>query len=346
MTTLAERLHDLTFNHDEWKKKAPPELRGAFVKAIEPEFMRLRLELRKARQFHFSDGFLQQVCQQASTNRNPKVMLERIPLARLPFDTIWIEFDGHLRGKFSSAACDAANGYKGGESDVPSGALEGYLISKDLFGWHATYVLSLPGDGVNVFAAGFRLGRPSESPAEIACRGWGYFEKGEFAKIMSLLEQGGTTGPKYLWNVLQQFQLKHSRTHKMNIDVPGAVDICTRETSGDIRFLVTALAMINCVPIKYVDRQPTATTGQKRPRQYMEQHTVEIVAGRTKVERLIDSSLKRASDEYTRKRAHEVRGFFRIIHRGTENEQRIWVRPHMRGDASIGFTRRTYEVTT
>lgn len=140
-----------------------------------------------------------------------------------------------------------------------------------------------------------------------------------------------------------------------------------RENSGLIRFMITALALLNNAPnVKHIVSPKTGyqlRNFHKVP--YLGHRTVELVIPKRKPIVHFTKLLKNASDERRKVRAHSVRGYFRQIEHGkptircdhvptlVENglgiclkcERMIrWIPTHTRGDATLGWVQHDYNV--
>lgn len=138
------------------------------------------------------------------------------------------------------------------------------------------------------------------------------------------------------------------------------------EGRGDLRFIVTALAMINTVPIIYQHRQAKGYYRRRlRNIPYLDSTTLTIKCGTTKIVNVVDNAFKVAQSRHKR---HEVRGFWRNVdfntiprrscaHEPIERDgdyalcgkcQHLlkWIDHHERGDAALGFVKHDYTVTT
>lgn len=135
-----------------------------------------------------------------------------------------------------------------------------------------------------------------------------------------------------------------------------------QETIGDLRFLVSLLALINTQPLATPGTPWTPAGRMKvgmRKLAYLERRTVRLAVPR---ERAL-SDMRTRSDGRPR-RAHEVRGamcYSRDTQRACAHDwqpvthtretctrcggRRWWRRPHMRGDARIGLVTKDYRVT-
>jgi hypothetical protein len=129
-------------------------------------------------------------------------------------------------------------------------------------------------------------------------------------------------------------------------DFIGEINFASQEGRGDLRFLITVLAMINSTPLAY-ERQPRSGSYRYRLRNlpYFDNTLVKIDCGNKKrAIKFVGRALNQAL-HHIRMRAHDVRGHFRTLHKGTNQEKRVWIKEHQRGDASLGFVHQKYEVT-
>lgn len=129
---------------------------------------------------------------------------------------------------------------------------------------------------------------------------------------------------------------------------------------GDLAMLISALALINEVPVRFVPFRPSGhlrAGGALRP--FMVSSVVSIAVPQTRRRiKEFERTILRAADALKRKR-HEVRGHWRHCDRlpGTHPERwerfedrdgrlrwRTWIANHARGDAGEGFVQQTYEV--
>jgi hypothetical protein len=140
-----------------------------------------------------------------------------------------------------------------------------------------------------------------------------------------------------------------------------------REFSGQMRWIVTVLAMLNEVPINadLVQRPQHIRVGPTQKRQYMDYHRVTLKLPKSKPLRFIERKLGDA--EAARRRAHEVRSHWRYYLRGEppckrdrhdwvwdeENGYRLcgkcfsWatlIHEHVRGDPNLGWIRKDYVI--
>jgi hypothetical protein len=140
---------------------------------------------------------------------------------------------------------------------------------------------------------------------------------------------------------------------------------CLKDDAGVVRQLVTLLAMINAVPtiIKAKGGVGYRPVGMNKVR-YMSYSEICLKLPKTRPALFIERSMRNALHEYTKRRAHMVRTFWReksASGRRTcqhafdhieknkyecRNCGRVgwWIKEHQRGDASKGWVRQDYRV--
>lgn len=105
---------------------------------------------------------------------------------------------------------------------------------------------------------------------------------------------------------------------------------------GSFRFYVTVIGLMNI--FTYTEtrghRERRSRMLNKRIRPYMDYHKVSIQAPRTRVIDWIENK----GDGIPRRR-HQVRGHYRSL-----NGKQFWIKPHYRGDSSLGYVNKDYVV--
>lgn len=130
---------------------------------------------------------------------------------------------------------------------------------------------------------------------------------------------------------------------------------------GEVGFVVSALALLNEVPVKYVPYKPKGSIRVKtgmRPYMTSSIVSIEVPATRRRIKE-IEKHLKGAG-EAARRARHEVRGHWRhtdklpgtnpdrwerFIDRDGRLRWRTWIDHHERGDASLGWVKQTYHAS-
>lgn len=119
-------------------------------------------------------------------------------------------------------------------------------------------------------------------------------------------------------------------------------DITTRmvvEMLGELRFVWALLAAINDIPIGLKHVSPTkGFVARGRYRKFVEHSVISILIPKGRD----PQKIARKVVELSRRRAHMVRGHWRRDYRHEGN--RIWVKEHQRGDASLGFVTHDYQI--
>jgi hypothetical protein len=111
------------------------------------------------------------------------------------------------------------------------------------------------------------------------------------------------------------------------------------ELAGDLRHLWALLATINDLPVSISD--VTTSKGfiaKGRHRKFVDHKVIRMTVPTKRYKKIAAQAIAHA-----RRRAHQVRGHWRKDrwHPG----ERIWIREHQRGDASLGFVTHSYEIT-
>lgn len=123
--------------------------------------------------------------------------------------------------------------------------------------------------------------------------------------------------------------------HKYRVDV----NFMSQGVGCELRYLWALLAAINDVPTEYeIVRPSRGYVSQGRYKKYMEHTIIHLkVPHKVPLKTLAAKTLAIA-----RRRAHQVRGHWRRNYR--KPGERIWIKEHQRGDASLGFVLHDYSV--
>lgn len=144
------------------------------------------------------------------------------------------------------------------------------------------------------------------------------------------------------------------------------VDKMIVEMGGLARYAMSLLATINDIPVLHTfEAQHRGFVARGAHRKFLDHTVIRLNVPQTRNTRLLAQKLIAIA----RKRAHEVRGHWRLYQRGegavctpgqhqwmAEDERghcacmncsswRTWIHPHQRGDASLGYVTHEYEVT-
>lgn len=342
-------------------------------RTLEPSMKMLRKRLTMARRFHLSDEFVVEATRKADS-LTPWEAWEALQVAKLPFEHMWIEFDNQKRlayaededyvdperaiprGGFLLSRTPGESmlmtGYLGGGGGRTLTQMAAFLVGGDVeraarsakvLGEEQIYMFNKLGmlrDRGDAFAHGYEM-----TPWHFG--EWSDKEEGTYicepsAITRMLASKTRILVEPFFWNWWLGFDKVLDEENSRQAYASSLAD-----QRGDVRFVVAMLAMINLVPIKYTYKpsKPTSDGYQGKDKPYLDYQVVEIEAGRQKVINVVNHAF-RAIREKAKKRAHEVRGHMRVYHKGTPKEFRVWIKEHQRGDASLGFVRQTWEVTT
>jgi hypothetical protein len=144
-----------------------------------------------------------------------------------------------------------------------------------------------------------------------------------------------------------------------------ALTAILKEEAGMMRQMVTLLAMINSVPtiIKKVEPSGYRPIGMNKVR-YLSHSTITLALPKTRPALFIERSMRNALGDYTKRRAHPVRTYWRekrdsgnrYCPHSFDNIEKNkyecshcgrvgwWIKEHVRGDASKGWVRQDYRV--
>lgn len=129
------------------------------------------------------------------------------------------------------------------------------------------------------------------------------------------------------------------------------------ESRGDVRFLCTALALINDVPVEFTpSRRPGKFFTMRGPKPFLNSTIVNISIPTKRRLKEVDRMLRHKEHEI-HKRRHAVRGHWRTsdhrvnekwIWRWSEKHRSyrwsIWIPNHFRGNADLGWVKHEYHV--
>lgn len=110
------------------------------------------------------------------------------------------------------------------------------------------------------------------------------------------------------------------------------------EMRGELRYCWSLLAAINDLPLgfKRVERS-RGFMARRQYKKFMGYNTISLILPK----RMTEQRLARIVVSLSRRRAHEVRGHFRRI---GPDKKRVWIKEHIRGDASLGWVSHNYLV--
>lgn len=358
--TLADHLLQWTF--EPWRAcdhlglPRPPKPARKILEANMPF---LRDKLRQARRMKLSDPFMRSVFQ-STIGQNVDRILARCDLAHLPFDVLWVEYNADVRKDF------IANYDPAMESDPDKPVLCGWLMYRadpdDPAIWTAHYytydVEGFVSNSHTCYKFGVPMSVEHEMAYHTACA-WGFGRRGQPVFIPEAADRASAA----LDPIIATQLLKVAKYRNKELLAQQALKQLAGYR-GDLMLLVSLLAAINYVPIRYRHCVPTGTYRRRfKNIPFMDYREVTIEAGSLRIEQMVDRELEKA--EKAHKRAHEVRGHWRHwitaercvpydLHRweGETVKQecarcrtrRSWIETHVRGDASLGWVKHDYEV--
>lgn len=308
-----------------------------------------RNALRRARPFIIDDKALE-VAYDLSL-QDPSRVAARLPLARLPYDVVWLEFD--FRHKTSYAA-------KMGHAQVPTIETPerlGWLLERDPLNenrWSAVCFTTVPPDiygnvpddapNVSIYTITMLFDIANEGPPNrIADKeGFRFHEMidtkvagddwKEFRHILWGWQAAGPIGkeedgtrymrvgmpPESIRNAVNfgvEALASISLLEATDYDRFRSIRAAGHEARGDARLVTTLLSLINEVPIERVEAKPKGTfRAGGNLTKYLSYSTVSIMIPAKRPLRVVDRILKNAEKTY--KKRHEVRGHWRtIIHK-------------------------------
>jgi hypothetical protein len=308
-------------------------------------------QMKMASRFYLDDDFVRQVVRK--TRETPEKMLEMAQLAFAPSEVVWIEYSPAARWH-----ANKENGTLINSPDVcPHSVVsrQGYLVIR-ADGDPDTWVASLFADGddasddkaASIVPVGVVKGKrvvdamlgEDHSPQRLtsAAVAWGYIQENVDKKTMlEMTHQGAWMIEPMIWGVLHESgRLSPEWWSELTA-------ICGSEYMGTLRFLITALAMINSVPTHRV-LTPAGQSYSKRLKTHklLDYRTVVIKATPERIVKVVDRSLRQAAFH---KRNHPVRMHQRTYHRGQPNQFTIRIPEHRRGNPALGIIEHDYKVT-
>ena len=338
----------------------------------------LRQDLRRAERITLSDDFARQVVQLSAPGGTVnKDLIERaLGLARAPFPVTWLEWNAsavfaeqRIQGTLADAdpvtrpprlgylirASEDGARWKGGEwadtppdrswSDAPQPALIVTGISTEPLSSSHPHLRRTPsGTRINVNSILNRailLAGVRSLGTAMGVDGEGY----EQAK-WSPLNQVAVDFDEASFAMIFDATARARNPREAEGLLLANIEYDVAELSGSLRFVVFALALINCAAIEYTYTAAPAgraiSGGRSVP--YLAHRTVNIrvPAGVRTVTCYLTQAIAQAH-----RRAHRVRGHWRAPHiwRG-QPRPGAWVKPHTRGDASLGLIDQDHLVTT
>lgn len=342
--------------------------------------------INKARRFVLADDVVRVVARASLSP--PRSLMACLSRSRLPYDTVWFEWDEYVRVEALSGAPPNRKNVAGRlgllcqrSVDDDGAHLNEMMVVVGRFSPEARLPVGTHPYGVGV----------SWSPDDPVAESWHPYmtaENADKTMIANMLWgrewadawDGPDTPPRagrYMRRLAQHVfpSFVGPMGHQMHDEVMPGPDASGEEErewaeqlydmllsiSGDVRFLVTLLAMLNTVQLA-TDREH-APAGSRyvggRIRPYMSRHTVRLEVPKERAVRKVETLRVAGS----RRRGHEVMGHYCVSRLdGVAGHDHAWVRAgdnlwvchcgarkwwrkeHERGDASLGWVEKDYSV--
>jgi hypothetical protein len=361
-----------------------------------PEYARLgrvlQQRLSNARVFRLSDDYTR-LAQEVSYS-SPGRIWNALQSAILPYEEVWLEWNQAPRNEVVRVMNSTTAFRREADDTVANGALLGTLspnrFRADLFSlyektdkepehvWYWPHELvwdiedplpahfSVP-DGKETIEIGSYEG-VSQDPHPISKDYYRYAREGaifemnaaEHKALDRIFDRTGVT-VNPIFGAYADAMMKNDTQDRMR----SIFDMSLRETKGDLRFIICALALLQ---EKWVVAEPSRVRAGRRIAggrlmKYLDHHTLTIVAPKERRLKLAE----RALTNIGRRRRHEVhehwcyrsgtgrvdcvhtyvstgvRGKQLCVECGSERWRR---KAHERGDATIGYAKKDYEVRT
>ena len=344
--TLADKLHELTYHpYQQFAVTFGLKQNAKAFNHMQTNLLGLRMILRNAKRFVLDNEFVVNVVNRAMDK--PETIAKYSELAHLPFPVIWIEYNRDARN-----VAQAVAGSLKLEYESPQGERAGFLLCRektitDHPAWTAMYVGQQHNGDAWIGPIQYRLRCPVvrrdkdtvQTAIDLGATAWGYSTTQNgmpAAAIVDILNGLVSIEPDPYFIAPYQGVLGKEVCVRVVTDA-------LKEGRGDMRWLVTMLQMINHVPVSY-HHAPTigSRTVKLKNIPLLDFSTLRIIAGAPRQINLHDDQSSLPTG--IRHKQHDVRGFNRVLHRGTDRERTTWVREHKRGDPSLGVVNHDYEV--
>jgi len=326
--------------------------------------------IRQANRFVLTNDTLEEVYH---LSHQVDKLYDRSALARIPFDTVFIEYDGHHKVRVGREHGTVIKDMDYDDyTDIPrkSGFLLKQLYPDRPDAWVAFTVHSDQVVG-GLTPLGFLFDAQSTEVMQERL-GWKNITQTYLKKLPAFMNEDahdalqeyswGVFGPKETkppgWDALTKMSAyieeplwalhfeKYSSRTEIESQAKVLADVM-REHAGDLRFLVSLLAVMNEVPIilnPVESRGSFMAGGKMQP--FFSHRTVGIdlparyrKQRRTKIAKLIAAAVK------SRKRRHQVRGHMRRYYDKNKTlKKEVWINSHARGDATLGWVHQDWEV--
>jgi hypothetical protein len=288
---------------------------------------RLAKDMAAAKKIVLDNEALRVVCRISNTSDEHLLSGMRY-LARLPFESVFVEFDGDER-----RAIFIENGTL---VDDGLGAVgrQGYLIKRvspdDPTVWRATRYHGAE-YGVDASSCSWVVStdKPISSDNNpLASLAWGINKAIPDHMAFAIRHE-----PSDVTRTL-----RHTEAELKSDVESGAID-----GMGTVRLLITFLTMMDTVPMDAVHREPQHTRlvgGGKRVKYDTHSRIKLNLTRRNSIFKVIKSAIK------AHRRRHEVRGHWRNWRDEDGKVLRsVWIEKHERGDAALGWVHHSYDIT-
>jgi len=329
--------------------------------------------IRQARPYTLDDDAVDLITEISSGKTIADKLAIYRKLARLPFETIWIEFNYAARH-----VARVRLGTIVGNMPEDSPIKMGWLLRRiDETTWRATTVAhftsSKSGREVDTFGCDQILSTEgiinykstardptiksainelnAHRSAKLMGRNdnidvgpfqsymWGFGSRNQEPNVISIPPHLARINAIDLAPSFETIIKKISKTEKEKFDnTHKQMERSCRELQGDLRFLCAALALINEVPLTYNNYQQSGVArvgGRLRPYMINRLVSISIPKKRGRVNKIMN--MLRTAERAIRR--HEVSGHWRNIKQPDGKIKKVWIREHMRGDASLGFVK-------
>jgi hypothetical protein len=344
---------------------------------IRKEMARYRDDLIRAKRFVLGDDSLRHIVIRGTEDHTK--LPDRVPLACLPFDTVWIEYDNHARiraqheigtsdlpdditpkraGFLLKRVCDRPTAWTATKVFDTRSGLSGLSAMVYLFDAESDRSIHVLGNRMNMVDRAVPEGTTPEELLEkkriLNYPLWGYAQHSSHTEMLDKLFNHAAYSMEPTWfGVMEEMMASGKWNTKTGERV---IAEAVRENAGDLRFLTTALAFINEVPVVYTDktRQGSFLAGGRQQNFFSNSViTLNIPAmKRRTVMQILDKAARGA-----KKKRHQVRGHWRVSDKPhgprwqqfTDSESgrtgyRMWIEHHLRGDAALGWVHQQYAV--
>jgi len=366
--SLADFIHAWTYDERPAFKELF-SLKGDWPKMEKRCKQNLRETIRRAERFVLSDDFLRRAVVRGSGNVSQT--LANADLARMPFDTLLVEYDDNVKHETQVGLGSTINTPV--EGDMGRG---GFLFTRWSTGWQATHLSSSEGS-MPVWPINCVLQSPGDAMVDqlvdgrhplgqqILASGWGYMAQTNdnnqlgFAMYRQLMARGFAFLEPFLMLPLQRvaINMRNKGNHALNGAIMTYAPAWARENCGSLRLATAILASLNTVPTQRVHRTATGSFQHRLrniPRLSVTNVSIDAKPGHEAA--VYDRAFREEASRHNRR--HEVRGHWRDIERhgalvGCAHEPGLvegdyalctkcthllrWIEHHERGDEKLGW---------